>query len=124
MVELGVFRISVGLAAEQPNRGRVVAKICQEAQEQAPAAYRNHERATSGQSQQDLGGDGLISVGPERVEVRVYEIAAALPCYVHRRAQKLAAPAVDLNQLHAQLPQLLILGAGDGCWDHAGHAES
>ena len=70
--------------------------------QQSAAADGKDQRPASGQRLQHLGGDGLIAVGPERVEVRVDEVAAALLGDLGRVAQQVAAAAVDLDELDAE----------------------
>ena len=124
MVESCVLWIVVRLAAEQPDRGAVVPKVCQQAHEQPAAAHRKHERLAIWEVVKDLGSDGLVSVGPERIQVGMHEIAAAFPGEVGGAAQQVAASASNLDQFHAQGRQLFVLGPGDGLRHDADHAEA
>ena len=99
-------------------------QVREQAHQQPAAADREDERAAAGQVTQDLGRDRPVAVGPERVEVRVDEVAAALGGQLGGVAEQVAAPAGDLHQLDAERPQLLVLRAGDGLRYDAGHGEA
>src|SRR5262245_61945044 len=98
MAELGVLRIVVRLAAEQADPRRVLAQESDEAHQQAAAAHRKYQRSAVGQVAQDLLGNGLIAVSPERIEMGMDEVAAALAGQVGGELQEVVASAGNLDQ--------------------------
>ncbi len=124
MVVGRIGRCVVRLASDQGQVARMSPQIRGQAHEQAAAADRKNQRAAAGQAVQDLFQQRLVAVGPERVEMRVDEIAVTFLGDLGGALQKGGAAAADLDQFHAERLQFFVLGPADGFRHHADHAEA
>src|SRR5258706_4068746 len=78
VAESSVFGIVIRFAAEQPDWSRVVAQMCQETQKQSSATNGKHYCTASRESLQNLGRDGSVAIGPQRVQMKVNKVTVAV----------------------------------------------